>query len=467
MPHQYPCGQVVRMRGGTCLYLGCFAQQTDDLFCADHAPRYPASPSAAPETAAVIAKRIADRKAKAPKRPNLADWEKAVLAEAQRDPRHLNGDTSTSRQLRVTKATDMQIRATRWLWEDAYAHWIGMGSLVGLAGREGVGKSTWCAYLTAKVTRGELPGDFYGTPKSVIICTTEDDWNATLKPRLMAAGADMDRVFRVDSVDADGLAGIVTLPNDLHGMEATIREHDVALVILDPLLTFVNAKLDTHKDAEVRRALEPVVRMAHDTTASVIGLIHVNKTSDGDLMNRVMGSRAIGAVARGVLFCGSYKPVEDMAQEDDSPFASPNPEQKRARFVFGQIKNNLQAKVMKSVEYHIGGRTVGYDQEAQKDIEGSYLVLDKEHPENVEDIVLEQEKRAKATKTGSSKAEGWLVAYLTGKGEVPSQEVLRSAKGAGLSKNQVHAGRKKLGDQVVVRRAAQMHSGTTWELLPE
>ena len=75
----------------------------------------------------------------------------------------------------------------------------------------------------------------------------------------------MDRVFRVDSVDVDGLEGIVTLPNDLVGMEKTIRDHDVALVILDPLLTFVNAKLDTHKDAETRRALEPVVRMAHDT----------------------------------------------------------------------------------------------------------------------------------------------------------------------------------------------------------
>src|SRR5512133_1116221 len=111
------------------------------------------------------------------------------------------------------------------------------------------------------------------------------------------------------------------------------------------LLTFVNKKLDTHKDAEVRRALEPVVRMAHDTKASVIGLSHVNKTSEGDLMNRVTGSRAIGAVARGVLFCGSYRPVEDMASEDDSPFVKPDLP-KRARFVFGQSKNNLQAKVM-------------------------------------------------------------------------------------------------------------------------
>ena len=98
-----------------------------------------------------------------------------------------NGQDAT-RQLRVTAATDIQIKATRWLWEDDHAHWIAMGSLVGLSGREGVGKSTWCARLIAQVTKGELPGDLYGTPKGAIICTTEDDWNATLKPRLMAAG---------------------------------------------------------------------------------------------------------------------------------------------------------------------------------------------------------------------------------------------------------------------------------------
>jgi AAA domain len=278
----------------------------------------------------------------------------------------------------------------------------------------------------------------------------------------------MDRVFRVDSVDADGLEGIVTLPNDLAGMEKTILEHDIALVILDPLLTFVNAKLDTHKDAETRRALEPVVRMAHDTKAAVIGLIHVNKTSEGDLMNRVMGSRAIGAVARAVLFCGTYKPVEEMAEEDpENPFASPDPGAKRSRFVFGQIKNNLQQKVPKSIEYHIEGTRVGYDEEAKKDIEGSFLVLDGEHQENVEDIILEQEKRTKGTKTGASRAEVWLAAYLTGKGEVSSGQVFRDAEKANFSRNQVYAGKAKLGDRLVVRRVAQMHSGTTWEFIPE
>ena len=85
----------------------------------------------------------------------------------------------------------------------------------------------------------------------------------------------------------------------------------------------------------------------------------------------------------------------------------------------------------------------------------------------MEDIILEQEKRGKATKTGGGKAEGWLIAYLTGRGEVPSAQVPRDAEEAALSRNQVYAGKKKLGDRLIVRRVAEMHSGTVWRYIPD
>jgi hypothetical protein len=118
-----------------------------------------------------------------------------------------NGQASSVRTLKVTKASDIQMTATRWLWEDGEHCWIPQGHLVGYGGREGVGKSTWCAHIAAKVTRGELPGDSYGTPRGVIMVSTEDDWSATIKPRLVAAGADPERVFHVTAVEPDGLEG--------------------------------------------------------------------------------------------------------------------------------------------------------------------------------------------------------------------------------------------------------------------
>jgi hypothetical protein len=379
-----------------------------------------------------------------------------------RMPDHKPAGDDSGRKLRATKISDIRMTATRWLWEDGPNCWIPMGHLVGLGGREGVGKSTVCADLVAKVTRGLLPGDFYGAPKSVIIVSTEDDWSATIKPRLVAAGADLERVFQVKSIDVNGLEGTLSLPEDLKRLEEIIREHDMALVILDPLLTLVNKGLDTHKDAEVRRALEPVVRMAHNTGASLIGLVHVNKSNEGDLLNRIMASKALTAVPRGFLFCAKYWQMTGVEDEDPDFAALNSP---HTEFVFGQIKNNLAAKVMISLRYHMETEIVGHDDEAGKDIRASKLFTDKRPvPQNVEDIVLEQEKARKGVKTEGSKAQQWLVGYLTGRGEVPSNTVERDGEAAEHSRSAIQRARTQLGDRIQVRSFG-MPRTTTWNLL--
>jgi hypothetical protein len=426
-------------------------------------------------TALILMKDAWNRCEQPPVAKTFYEWQTAVIKlqaaygryDGGRSEEYQRDKTEKSkgpRRLQVTQVTDIAMKATRWLWEDGNAYWLPMGALVGLGGREGVGKSTWCAYLTAMITKGQLPGDSEGRPRGVIICSTEDDWKATIKPRLAAAGAAMDKVYQVKAIQADGLEDIVSLPDDLPGMEKIIREKDVALVILDPLLTMVDKKFNTHVDAEVRRALEPVVRLAHDTGASLIGLIHVNKTTEGDLMNRIMASRAIGAVVRGMLFCARYKPVEDMAEEgDDQVLAEVGP--KRSRFIFGQIKNNLQATVMHSVEYHMEGKVVGYDVDAERDIEGSYLKIDGQIEENIEDLVLEQEKRTKSKGTKQGGSMVWLVGHMVGRGEVPSDQVINAGIDAGHSRTSIQAARRNLGDRIQVRNLPVVPRKTTWELV--
>jgi AAA domain len=360
------------------------------------------------------------------------------------------------RHLRATKASDIQMTATRWLWEDGPHCWIPLGHLVGLGGREGVGKSTMSADIAAKVTNGKLPGDFYGIPKGVIIVSTEDDWSATIKPRLVAAGADLDRVFQVDAIEPDGLEGTLSLPVDLHRLEEIIRTHDVALVILDPLLTLIHKSLDTHKDVEVRRALEPMIQMAHSTKVSLIGLAHVNKSTEGDLLNRIMASKAITSVPRGFLFCAKY----DLSGEEDP----------RTEFVFGQIKNNLAAKVMISFQYHMENEIVGHDSEAGKEIRATKLFID-ERPitQNVEDVVLEQEKAKKNIRTKGGKAERWLIDYLDGRGEVPSKSIVKAGRQAGFSRSTLYRARKELEDldRLKVTNLSTVPKTSTWKLLEE
>jgi hypothetical protein len=154
--------------------------------------------------------------------------------------------------------------------------------------------------------------------------------------------------------------------------------------------------------------------MAHVTKASLIGLVHVNKSNEGDLLNRIMASKAMTAVPRGYLFCAKRTPVNPAEDSEDSLFADAG--SGGAEFVFGQIKNNLAAKIVISHRYHMETVIVGYDEEAEKDIKPSKIVMDEIIPENVEDIVINQEKARRGVRTRSDRAESWLVGFLAGKG---------------------------------------------------
>ena len=62
------------------------------------------------------------------------------------------------------------------------------------------------------------------------------------------------------------------------------------------------AKGDSHKNAETRRDLQPLVDLAERTQAAVIGIHHLTKRSEGaDPVDRVSGSLAFGAAPRVIL----------------------------------------------------------------------------------------------------------------------------------------------------------------------
>src|SRR3954470_22728522 len=91
-----------------------------------------------------------------------------------------------ARRPRLTKASDIKIRPVVWAWSDSGGR-IPAGSLTITAGREGTGKSSFGIWLTAHITRGLLPGAFYGQPRPVFYVAVEDSWSHTIAPRLSAA----------------------------------------------------------------------------------------------------------------------------------------------------------------------------------------------------------------------------------------------------------------------------------------
>lgn len=350
-------------------------------------------------------------------------------------------DCSAGRKLVVTRASDIPMRAARWLWAEPprgskidqilgdMSHWLSHGSFNLLGGRESTGKSTWAYKLSAQVTKGTLPGCFEGTPKSVVVVATEDSWSHTITPRLAAARADLGRVLRVDAIEGEITSG-VTLPTDVAELRKLCEAEDVALVLLDPLMAAIAGELDSHKDHEVRRALEPLSRFAHDVGVCIVALIHVNKSVAGDMLTRLMGSRAFSATARSVLMTARERPETGAEAEVD-------------RYLFGQAKNNLAARVRRTTVFEIHGAKVGRDDETGQDIWSSAVQVVGTRTGYIDDVIAEQETRSPGRETVTDRAVKWLRDQLA-EGPVPSAKIKTEAEAAGYSLSTLHRARKLL-----------------------
>jgi hypothetical protein len=143
----------------------------------------------------------------------------------------------------LTPASQIEDKPLLWLLPD----FIPLGAPTLLVGRQGDGKSLLTVYWAAKLTLGNLPGEFSGKPRSAIICTTEDAWSSVVKQRLRVAGADLRRVFRVDKPD-DSTFRL----RDLKKLQVLIEREQVAMIILDPLISHMDA--DSISQQAVRKS---------------------------------------------------------------------------------------------------------------------------------------------------------------------------------------------------------------------
>lgn len=117
---------------------------------------------------------------------------------------------------------------------------------------------------------------------------------------MIATGADLSKVgrFEVVSVDDDELT--LSLPHDNTLLENEIREHGAALVVIDPLMSVIGERIDTHREREVRSALDPLARIADRTGCVILGIAHFNKGSGTDAASLITGSGAFKNVPRSV-----------------------------------------------------------------------------------------------------------------------------------------------------------------------
>jgi 5S rRNA maturation endonuclease (ribonuclease M5) len=246
-----------------------------------------------------------------------------------------------ARRSRITWASDIEPEPVVWAWQENGDHGrIPAGSLSVAAGREGTGKSSFGIWMAAQITRGTLPGSFYGKPLKVLYVAVEDSWKYTLVPRLMAAGADLSMIGRFEVISDDDEELTLSLPYDNALLENDVRHHDVALVVIDPLMSVIGEKIDTHREREVRSALDPLARIADRTGSVILGIAHFNKGSSTDAASLITGSGAFKNVPRSV-----FGFARDEADDNGGR-------------VMTQVKNSLGRDDLASLAYRIESTTV-------------------------------------------------------------------------------------------------------------
>jgi hypothetical protein len=344
-----------------------------------------------------------------------------------------------SRTLRLTPASAITMRRVQWLWDTRLA----VGILALLAGREGLGKSTFAYWLVARITRGELSGERKGHPRAVLVCATEDSWEHTIVPRLTAAGADLTLVYRIEVVTADDITIGLSLPRDLHEVEQAAIDKGAALLLLDPLMSRISDRIDPHKDLEVRHALEPLTWVANRTRMTILGIIHLNKTGSVDILDRVMGSKAFAAVARAV--CAV---VPDPDDETSS------------RRLFGVPKNNLGRSDLPSIRFTIQG-TVVETADGPSDV-GAVTIGDETQTTIHE--AMERNGEDAEVRTQVADAKEWLRGYLTEHSHADSRDVKREGAAQGFSERTIQRARKSL--RVVMTNLSTSPRRTVWSLPP-
>src|SRR5262245_34068060 len=348
---------------------------------------------------------------------------------------------ATSDELLSVKASDLEMCGLDWLWPGRFAR----GKFGLIAGLPDMGKGQIAAYITAAVTAAlELPCDEGTAPQgNVIWFNAEDGASDTIKPRLIAAGADVNRVHIVNGARVGGENKTFSLVTDLGLLRKAIeRTGNVVLVIIDPVSAYLGVgKVDGRSSTDVRGTLTPMKDMAEELHVAIIGIAHFNKKDDiKSALLRVSDSIAWVAAARHV-----YAVLDD-------------PDDKNSK-LFVKAKNNL-APDKKALRYGIGVKTVGHDVRLGVDIEAPYILWHAQHVE-----ITANEAMSAGGHTAKREAREFLLEGL-GAGPAKASDILEEAQQEGLAVRTLKRAKKDLG--IKSRKTPSKFDGEWyWELPPK
>ena len=299
-------------------------------------------------------------------------------------------------QLNLIRMSDVELQPVDWLWYP----FIPFGKITMIQGDPGEGKTTLALRLAAACSLGKpFPGMESRAPMTVLYQTAEDGLGDTIKPRLMDAGADEDKIFCIDESERS-----LSLLDER--LESAIRQTGARLMILDPVQGYVGEKIDMNRANEIRSVMKKVSSVAEKTGCAIVLVGHLNKTGGANSSYRGLGSIDFRAAARSVLLVGRLKkePTVRVIVHDKSSLAPEG----------------------KSVAFSLGG-------------ENGFRWLD-----GYDGITAEELLCGFSPETKTAAAEEMIRSMLAGGDDVAADEIFRTAVNRGISRRTVNEAKKNI-----------------------
>ena len=252
--------------------------------------------------------------------PCMKDWNDVLVHRAEIPNRNyfksiVLKEPSKPETVKIIRMSDVELTPVDWLWKP----YLPFGKLSVLQGNPGEGKTYFAMHLAAACTNGKLlPNMERMEPFNVIYQTAEDGLGDTVKPRLIEAGADLDRVLVIDDSDVQ-----LTLSDER--IEKAIVENNARLVIIDPIQAYLGADVDMNRANEVRPIFMRLGQVAQRTGCAILLIGHLNKAAGMQSLQRGLGSIDIAAAVRSVMFIGKLKhdPTMRILTHEKSSLAPP------------------------------------------------------------------------------------------------------------------------------------------------
>ena len=252
--------------------------------------------------------------------PCMKDWNDVLVHRAEIPNRNyfksiVLKEPSKPETVKIIRMSDVELTPVEWLWKP----YLPFGKLSVLQGDPGEGKTYFAMHLAAACTNGKLlPNMERMEPFNVIYQTAEDGLGDTVKPRLIEAGADLDRVLVIDDSEVQ-----LTLSDER--IEKAIIENNARLVIIDPIQAYLGADVDMNRANEVRPIFMRLGQVAQRTGCAILLIGHLNKAAGMQSLQRGLGSIDIAAAVRSVMFIGKLKhdPTMRILTHEKSSLAPP------------------------------------------------------------------------------------------------------------------------------------------------